>query len=448
MILGAGPAGSTAARLLATWGHRVLLVHRETPHSNAAESLPPSIRTALHLAGVEADVEGAAFPRAEGNTVWWGTPEPRVELYPDSRRGYHVRRSQFDELLRNLAIKAGAKISSEPSEAKFILDCTGRSGVHARNGLRLHDCPYRTICVGATWQSATPFPHESHTLIEAYRDGWCWSVPLDSHTRYVAVMVDSSATDLVKSEGIGPLYHAEIDKTDAFLKLRNETIVQTPSACDATPYHASRYTNGNVLLVGDAASFIDPLSSFGIKKAITSAWMAAVVVNTVLHDPQGQELAWQFFGERENQAYADASRNAALHFARLAEHQPHPFWTRRASASSASLLYKPEELLAVLEQLHDKEEVTLRRSADVHIADSPTVEENMVVVRPRLIAPQLPTGLEFVNGVEVSRMITVCEEYHEVPAMFEAYNSQNPEVDLPNFLGALTLLIAKGVMKY
>ena len=41
-------------------------------------------------------------------------------------------------------------------------------------------------------------------------------------------------------------------------------------------------TGQGILLVGDAASFIDPLSSYGVKKACVSAWLAAVVVHTCL----------------------------------------------------------------------------------------------------------------------------------------------------------------------
>src|SRR2546430_13910436 len=43
VVVGAGPAGSTAAQLLAAWGHSVLVIHRATPaHLTLAESLPAS----------------------------------------------------------------------------------------------------------------------------------------------------------------------------------------------------------------------------------------------------------------------------------------------------------------------------------------------------------------------------------------------------------------------
>ena len=43
-------------------------------------------------------------------------------------------------------------------------------------------------------------------------------------------------------------------------------------------YDATRFVDGDVLLVGDAGSFLDPLSSAGVKKALASGWLAAVAV--------------------------------------------------------------------------------------------------------------------------------------------------------------------------
>ena len=57
-----------------------------------------------------------------------------------------------------------------------------------------------------------------------------------------------------------------------------------PWGWDASMYCAEHLAGEDWLLAGDAASFIDPLSSAGVKKAMASGWLAAVTVNTSLAD--------------------------------------------------------------------------------------------------------------------------------------------------------------------
>ena len=70
--------------------------------------------------------------------------------------------------------------------------------------------------------------------------------------------------------------------------------MSAPWTCDASVYDAPRPGERGVLLVGDAASFIEPLSSAGVKKALLSAWRAAVVTNTCLAKPEMADAAVDF----------------------------------------------------------------------------------------------------------------------------------------------------------
>src|SRR5687767_1286435 len=111
-ILGAGPAGSAAARLLASWDHRVVLLHRPDRTGPArAESIPPSCRKLFAACGVSQAIDAAGFYRSTGNTVWWGSDEPRRELFADGMFGYQVERRSFDDLMRRAAQAAGAELS-------------------------------------------------------------------------------------------------------------------------------------------------------------------------------------------------------------------------------------------------------------------------------------------------------------------------------------------------
>ena len=158
LIIGAGPAGATSARLLATWGWSVVMLQRPLRASSPtlAESLPPSIRKALRLSGQLDAVEAAGFHPNDGNVAQWANAA-RVTRTPDA--GFHVSRGDFDAVLRRGARAAGALIidgvvrgieGRDPirvtyatadgrlarCRARYVLDCSGRAGVVARRGAR------------------------------------------------------------------------------------------------------------------------------------------------------------------------------------------------------------------------------------------------------------------------------------------------------------------------
>src|SRR5213078_208955 len=84
-----------------------------------------------------------------------------------------------------------------------------------------------------------------------------------------------------------------------------------PFGRDATVYAASRFAGPGWAIAGDAGATIDPLSSFGVKKAMVSGWMAAVVANTCLRHLEREAAALAFFEARE--------REVAERYARLTD---------------------------------------------------------------------------------------------------------------------------------
>src|SRR5262249_54030729 len=107
VVIGAGPAGSTAAHLLASWGRSVVLIHREATTHPLAESLPASTRKLLAFLGQLTDVERAGFHPNDGNIACWAG-QRRATRAPDA--GFHVSRAPFDRVLRESAASARARI--------------------------------------------------------------------------------------------------------------------------------------------------------------------------------------------------------------------------------------------------------------------------------------------------------------------------------------------------
>ena len=70
-----------------------------------------------------------------------------------------------------------------------------------------------------------------------------------------------------------------------------------------------------------------------------------------------------------------------------------------------------------------------------------------IVFGEALASPQLPDGVEYLGGVHLGTLVEMAEGFSQVPDLYAAYNRTCPEVGLPNFLSALSVLVAKGVLR-
>jgi flavin-dependent dehydrogenase len=445
LIIGAGPAGSTAARLLAEWGYQVAIATAPPPRNSMAECLPPSTRKVFQFLGIENAIEAAGFYRTAGNTVWWGGSSRRVEPYA-SGFGYQVLRRDFDALLLDLARSAGAQIGGERPDARFVLDCSGRAGVLARS-YRVKAKNSRTVALCGVWRSdrGWKLPDASHTLVEAYEDGWAWSVPLSPEVRHIAFMVDPAATKMVREQGLARAYAAQMEKTRVFRRIFAHSVLEcAPWGRDASPYTSRQFSAPGLLLVGDAGSTIDPLSSFGIKKAMVSAWAAAVVVNTCLRRPEMQAAALGYFDARERQVY-EGYRKQSSDWARAASDGAQPFWSLRSDVEQAEDKDGAGDR-AALAALRKKASIRLRPAEGVAMERKPGIEGREVVLREALNAPGLAEPIDFIANVNAPKLLEIAPSCAQVPDLFEAYNRIAPPVALPHFLAALSRLLATGIL--
>ena len=475
-VIGGGPAGATAGRLLAEWGHSVAILDRQPARQSLAESLPPSTRKILEHVGLLERVDRAGFLPATGNTAWWGEPAGRSESFAGAP-GYQVLRRDFDRLLLDAARVSGARLRAGVSvgrvdleergdeigveyvkrngatarlRARFVLDCSGRAGVIARR-FRVKDKRLTTIALSGVWRSPDGFAgvDATHTLVESYADGWAWSVPLSKELRHVAVMVDPSAR-AGKAGGSASRYRAELSKTTHFdLLTSNATLGDAPWACDASVYGSRAFGGPRFLLVGDAASFLDPMSSFGVKKALTSAWMAAVVANTCLRRPERAASALDLFSRREREMAATYERESFRYVREAAARHSSAFWKRRAV--SVSLGDAPEDagVRAAFEGLKRKRRFRLRPGSGVSHSQVPEIQGSEVVLASAVASPALPEGVRHVRGVLVPALLQVASENQrrDVPGLHQAYSRVGPAVALPDFIAVLSYLLANGILE-
>ena len=458
VVLGAGPAGAAAARLLALWGHRVRVIAKpHQPGLSLAESVPPSTRKLFDALGVREAIDRADFVRSTGNTVWWGSGECRSESFADGRLGWQITADRLESLLRAAAIEAGVEFeerradSDDGQGAPFTLDCTGRSGVLARaRRLRRLEPDLKTVALVGLWQPAAPLdvPDATHTLIESYADGWAWSVPDTGGRRFVAVMVDPRTSALHRGDDSREVYLAEIRKTPRFRTLlASATLVAGPSGWDASMYWSERYVDDSALLVGDAGSFIDPLSSAGVKKALASGWLAAVAVHTSLVQPSMERHALAFFNAREAEVYAAFRAQTVRHLSSAAAVHANLFWSDRADADATT--ERPSsgaeaDVAAAFERIRQSATLNVRRSDRVRIEPSPAVSGCEIVLEDRLASDDGSAAVRYAYDVDLIALIDLAPSHTQVPELFAAYQRRAAPVALPDFLAALSMAVARG----
>ena len=485
-IIGGGPAGAAAACLLTRWGHSVSVLTRPGASSSAlGESLPPSTRKLLERIGFLSAVDEAGFVRSRGHTVWWGEPQERVEEFSSDNTGYQVFRRDLDRVLLDAAIAEGARVqegavvkhvelgqnahhvafvkddSPLDLRARWVLDCSGRSGVVARREYRCREEGRNTVALVGLWRRSAGWnvPDPTHTLVESFTDGWAWSVPVDDEQRYFTVMIDPRVTDMERGKDLASTYRSEMRKAKRLDALvAGERMESAPWACSASMYSASRYSDERLLLVGDAASFLDPISSFGVKKALASGWRAAVVVHTCLNNPDMETASLDLHETRERQIYASYLNKSAEVFGTAGAVHRHPFWTARSATEGdhdevdedgqldIAVLRTDPGVLSAFDWLRRSPSIALGSGPGVTVVERPTIVGHDVRLEERVATPEMPSGIRYLRDVDVKHLLDLSPESAQVPDLFEAYCRSTTPVILPNFLGALSVMLAKGIL--
>ena len=236
-------------------------------------------------------------------------------------------------------------------------------------------------------------------------------------------------------------FEAEIDNTALMSSITEPAVpIGNTWAVTASMYTSSKVAPGRALLVGDAASFADPMSSYGVKKALASGWLAAIVVNTSIRTPELAATAADFFSRRERAMYRSLRDGLAVQVAGTgvegaaagaqgAETDPRPagaeaanvaasagdrFWEKRArwladqsgDAGDANTPDRPDA-----QALRDDPEVraafhALRLgSGRLRIGSRNTTLRALVIgnrirMAPALVTPRFPGGVRSFRDVE------------------------------------------------
>src|SRR5277367_1912291 len=140
VIIGAGPAGSSSAAILAEYGHRVLILEREKfPRYHIGESLLPFTYQPLQRLGLIDRMKKSAFVKKY--SVQFVSPSGKASqpFYFFNRydrdtvaQTWQVLRSEFDQLLLDNAREKGAMVKEETTVQELIREDGRVAGIRAQ----------------------------------------------------------------------------------------------------------------------------------------------------------------------------------------------------------------------------------------------------------------------------------------------------------------------------
>lgn len=321
IVIGAGPAGSSSAAILAEYGHRVLMVEREKfPRYHIGESLLPFTFQPLERLGLIDKMRASAFVKKY--SVQFVSPSGKASqpFYFFNRydratvaQTWQVLRSEFDQMLLDNARTKGAVVKEETTVAELIreeqgiagvraqtkggpvteyrapitLDCTGKEAFTAvRNQWRTKDPALNKIAVWTYYKGAQRdegLDAGATTVAYVPEKGWFWYIP--QHNDMISVGVVAEGKYLTRGGVKAPeaIFKREIEENQ-WIKQHLACGTQTGSYYLTSEYthHSKHCGMAGLLLVGDAFAFLDPVFSSGVMLALKSGVMAGEEVHQAI----------------------------------------------------------------------------------------------------------------------------------------------------------------------
>src|SRR3982075_2494087 len=320
-VIGGGPAGSTAAALLAQRGYNVMALEKARhPRFHIGESLLPINLPVFERLGVLDKVRAL------------GVFKPGADFEADNERGYNtfafaraignspphayqVWRQDFDKMLYEHARACGANaregheaVSIEQNgprdtrlevraddgrsyriQARYVVDASGRDTfLAAKKKLRRKNNQHQSAAIFGHFRGADARSGEDAGNISMYRfeHGWMWMIPLPQGVMSVGAVCRPDYLKQRKGRTLeflldtlkrNPALWRRVERADL---IGNEVRVTGNYSYDST-----RMGGPGWVLVGDAFAFLDPVFSSGVYLAMSGAEQAAHAVDAALREP-------------------------------------------------------------------------------------------------------------------------------------------------------------------
>jgi flavin-dependent dehydrogenase len=329
VVIGGGPAGSTAATLLARHGVSVVLFERDRfPRFHVGESLIPETYWVLKRLNVLDKMRASRFMKKYSVQFINAEGKESAPFYFRDNRPHEcsdtwqVVRSEFDQMLldnarehgvevhegvrvedvvfdgkRAVGVKVRDRAGVRDVASAVVVDASGQHGlVMNRLGLRVWDPILNMGAIWTYWEGARRDAGRDAgaTLViqNGNKKGWFWYIPL--HDGLTSVGVVAPFDYLFKRRaGYPQTYVDEVERCPGVRERISRAKRATGYfATKDFSYRSTEAAGDGWVLVGDAFGFLDPLYSSGILLALKSGECAADAIARGLQrgDTSGAQL--------------------------------------------------------------------------------------------------------------------------------------------------------------
>ncbi len=300
VVVGAGPGGSLAAREAAKHGAKVLLIDKKAEIGSPKRCAEGVSKSGLEELGINPDPRwiartstGVRLVSPDQTSVWMD--EDTIDL-PES--GFVLERKVFDKHMAMDAARAGAKIMirTRATGLERVDDGIVITAENMGKEIKIHakiviaaDGPESRVGRWAGLDCNTKFDNmescvqyemaglemENNNVIQLYfgsvaPGGYTWIFPKGDDIANVGIGVLKTHTDKTAKEHL-----------DEFIKncpeTQNAQAVEINMGGDPVGGLIKERVGDNILVVGDAAGFVNPLTGGGINSALESGAYAGIV---------------------------------------------------------------------------------------------------------------------------------------------------------------------------